>query len=215
MRLFAGVGVNFTKTRYSNGNFTLVSFSSVNNQGFATVNKTPYTISSTSRTVAPKINFGFDAFVNPNVQQFIFRAELSLSFVGANFRYPIITNSITTYDDYTFNQFTASLTPQLLFNVYNKDDFKFYIDGGIAFNLAAYSNNEITDPNTGAKDPNQHPYHLEPYWASFPLQVGAVLNKKIEISFTYNSFAVFTKYSDISVANQSFNLGVKLLLDSK
>ncbi|MDB5023954.1 MAG: hypothetical protein JWP78_1709 [Mucilaginibacter sp.] len=186
-RFFIGAGVNNTQTVYNYTNFATVP---------------------TSSTISPKIDLGYDVFVNPNIQKLILRADLSFSYISPRLVLPAAVNSHTN-DIYRFNQYTASIVPQLLFNFYNKDNFKVYIDAGVSFNLSAYSNTKIIDPNTGTKDPNEEPYHLESYWANFPLQIGVMLNKKMEFSFTYTGIASYTQYVFSSLSNRSASLGMR------
>jgi hypothetical protein len=186
-RFFIGVGVTNTQTVYHYTNFATVP---------------------TSSTISPKIDLGYDVFVNPNIQKLILRADLSLSYITPRLILPTSANS-NTNDIYRFNQYTVSMVPQLLYNFYNKDNFKVYIDVGVSFNFSSYSNSKIIDPNTGTKDPNEQPYHLEPYWANFPLQIGVMLNKKMEFSFTYTGIAPYTQYVYSSLSNRSASLGMR------
>jgi hypothetical protein len=185
-RLFTGIGLNYTEAQFYYGGYLYGSIFS-------------------SKTISPKLNFGADVFINPNVQQFALRAELSFSYINPKFNLP--------YGQvYTFNQYTASITPQILFNFYNKDTFKAYIDGGISFNFSAYTNDKITGQTNS--DLQKKPYDLEPYWANFPLQTGIIINKKIEAYFSYTAFAAYTKYTSLSVANRSMNVGIKYLFNT-
>lgn len=166
---------------------------------------------STSQT--PKISWGVDFFNNPRVQHLIFRVEVSASYITPRFNY----NSPSYNLLYEYNQYTASITPQVLVNLYNKDNFKIYIDGGWAFNFSAYSNNKSIgnyygDPTLGATTPVKNPYKLEPYWSNFPLQAGVVVNKRWEVFATYMPNAAYTKYTQLYASNQSLNLGVKWLM---
>lgn len=165
-----------------------------------------------SKTVAPKISWGMDFFNNPQVQHLIFRVEVSASYANPRFNY----TSSSYHLLYEYNQYTASVTPQILLNLYNKDNFKIYIDGGWAFNFSAYSNNKTvakyTDPTLGSVTPVNNPYKLESYWSNFPLQTGVVLNKRWEVFATYIPGAAYTKYEEIYAGNRSINLGVKWLM---
>jgi len=169
-----------------------------------------------STSVSPKINLGVDLFNNPNVQQFIFRAEFSLWYVMPRF------NSLTTINDapvnavYEFNQYTASITPQILINIYNTDNFKFYLDGGWAFNISKYTNDMATVKNQDAATTTYYtvkkPLDLSGFWSSFPLQAGVVINKKVEIYASYSFYAAYTKYESLSIANKTINAGFKFYL---
>jgi hypothetical protein len=194
-RFFAGLSINRTNTE---------------------VNEVYGSGTQNDITILPKINFGVDVFNNPNVQRLILRLELSLSYINPQFKYPETVGITTANQVYEFNQYTASLTPQILVNVYNKDNFKVYIDAGIAFNFSAYSNNKfsIVSTNDNAITPYtiEKPYKLEPSWADFPLQAGVTLNKKIELSVTYTGFAAYTKYNPFYASNQSTAIGIKYFL---
>jgi len=165
-----------------------------------------------SKTLAPKISWGMDFFNNPQVQLLIFRVEVSASYANPRYNYTSSSSNLL----YEYNQYTASVTPQILLNLYNKDNFKIYIDGGWAFNFSAYSNNKnftkYDDPTLGTTKPVNDPYKLELFWSNFPLQTGIVLNKKWEVFATYIPGAAYTKYDDIYASNQSINLGVKWLM---
>ncbi|HEY9002177.1 MAG TPA: hypothetical protein VIM89_12550 [Mucilaginibacter sp.] len=179
-RFFGGIGANYTQTEFFLVNYAVSSY-----------------------TTSPRLNAGFDIFVNPNVQQLILRAELSIYYVNPKFNLP--DGSV-----YTFRQYTAAFTPQILFNVYNKDAFKIYIDGGVSFNFSAYANDKIT--YTASNTVQNSPYQLEPYWANFPLQAGVIINKKLDFAFTYMGFAAYTKYTGLSVSNRTMGVGFKYLL---
>jgi len=199
VRIFAGLGVNDITTTYK---YVQSVVSTTNSNGTSTI----YNYASYHSTaIAPKINFGVDMFINPNIQQFIFRSELSFSYSNGLFNRTIqtVTGGDVTYN-YKFTQYTTSLTPQLLFNLYNTDKLKFYIDGGITLNLSSYGYNN-------AAEVDQNGLQLQPFWAYFPLQAGVVFNKKIEIYFTYTSGASFSDYTDFSVSNQYMCLGLKVL----
>jgi hypothetical protein len=195
-RLFAGLAINSTNTEVNDAN------------GFRGV--------QSSITTSPKIDAGIDIFGNPNVQSLIFRVEASFSYVTPRYYYPATVNSVKTNQVYSFNQYNTTITPQIILNVYNKDNFKVYIDGGIAFNLSGYSDDKIillnADPATVNAYSAQKPYVLATSWSDFPLQAGVVLNKKMEFSFTYTAFSAYTKYTDFSAANQIISLGVKYFL---
>jgi hypothetical protein len=175
-RLFAGIGINSTKTELHDGS-----------------TPSPNTFST---TLLPQISVGVDMFANPNVQQIIFRVELSFSETSPQF------NSSSQNRAYSFSQQTIAMTPQIVVNIYNKENFKFYLDCGMKFNFSSYD--------------NLQPTSLASPWANFPLQAGFVLNKKIEIAFTYIGYAGFTRYSsDFSLSNRTTGFGIKYLFGSK
>lgn len=201
IRLFAGAGGLYTRTRYKNTNFEVIGDYGANY----------YSVQSTSSSTSPMINFGLDMFINPNVQRLIFRTEVSVYSVNVKLYYPIPNQYPFVNDVLTFKQYTASLTPQLIFNIYNKDNFKVYIDGGVALNLSNYSNNRIKNSDNGANDPRILSYDLSNFWVGFPAQAGVVINKKIEVFLSYITYAKFSPHTTEFIDNQSTGLGIKYL----
>jgi hypothetical protein len=195
-RFFVGAGLNITtsQTDFANG------YDKVNN----------------STSLGPKIGVGIDFFNNPQVQKLIFRVELSASSAMPRFLYPVTVAAKPAEEVYEYNQYSATITPQILLNIYNKDDFKFYLDAGWSFNFSTYSNNKFTIKNAPAdvveQETIEKPFILEKYWSNFPLQIGVVLHKKIEIYGTYTPDAAYTKYSQFYASNKSIGIGVKLLM---
>ena len=157
-------------------------------------------------SIYPHVNAGFDLFNNPNVQQFMFRADFSL--FGATKRQYYYASSATSSALLSTDQYTFAITPQVIYNIYNTDKLKVYIDGGISLNFSAYSNSEFAGQPLDKSSLN-----LKTVWFSTPLQTGVVINKKWEAFFTYtpNSNIV----PDDGLSTSSFNLGVKFYLDSK
>jgi hypothetical protein len=205
VRLFAGLAANITKTKV-NG---------VNN-----INS-PQSYTGTT----PKINVGADFFGNAEVQKFIFRAELSFTTISPHYHFaadPGFGIPSTTVTDYKFNQRTFTVTPQVLYNIYNTAKLKVYLDGGVSFNLSSYSNHVLAATNTsiyGAVSSNtiNDPYKLSSFWPGFPIQAGVILNNHMEayLSFTaapnLNVARTAGNLTVEDVNNQSINVGVKYL----
>jgi hypothetical protein len=195
-RLFVGIALVNTDTKVNDvHNFTTTTV-------------------STYSSVTPKISLGVDLFSNPNVQQFIFRAELSFGYIRPQLPYPVTINTITTNEIYSFNQYTTSLTPQVIFNFYNKDDVKLYLGGGMGLNYSVYSNNKFrladANANNGTTAVPQ-PFNLSSLWVNFPVQAGVMFNRKAEISFGFAPYAYYTNNSNYYAANRYMSLGVKWL----
>jgi len=194
-RFFAGVSIGRTITEVSE----------------ITIAGLPRDILHGEAATSPRINFGVDFFDNPNVQRFVFRAEIALSYADPNYAYQIArVDGTSAHTTYSFNQFTVSIAPQVLFNFYNKDDFKVYIDAGLAFNFSSYTNNKFVIDQSDIAGP-----YLAPFWINFPLQAGMVLNKKTEVCLTYINKATFSRSSSFDANNQTVSLGVKFLFGKK
>jgi len=202
-RLFSGLGVNITNAKYEYYGYSKINSPESNN--IAILVENTYLSSSISRSVSPKFDFGIDLFANPNVQQSILRIEWSFSYMSAKFYYPVYVDfSTSTNYIFSFTQFSSTITPQLLFNIYNREKFKVYVDGGLGLNFSAYSNNSNMNPANGAKATS---YNLNSSWVSFPFQAGAVIKQRLEVSLSCSVYSAF----NYAVSNQSICLGGKYL----
>jgi len=196
IRFFAGVSIGRTITEVSE----------------ITIAGLPTNIVYDHAAISPRLNLGVDFFDNSNVQRFVFRSEMAFSYVNPKYAYQVNrVDGTIAHATYVFNQYTASIAPQILFNFFNKDDFKIYVDAGAAFNFSLYTNNKFAVEETS----DTNPYTLAPFWLSFPLQTGMVLNKKIEVCLTYITKASYSRYSSFDANNQTVSLGVKFLFGKK
>jgi hypothetical protein len=164
-------------------------------------------VTGSSHSELPQVSIGFDMFDNPNVQQLIFRTSLSISYINAKVTYTSLEslNGILTFD-----QINTAIAPQIIYNVYNSDNFKVYISGGASLNFSAYSNTEFS--GLGSNGINSSSFNFSTFWVSMPLQTGVIVNKKWEASFTYAPYTKITPNSYNKSSSESFGLGVKFFL---
>ncbi|MEN0052251.1 MAG: outer membrane beta-barrel protein [Mucilaginibacter sp.] len=155
-----------------------------------------------STTLFPRVNVGLNVYANPNVGKFIFRLEAA--FTGNKFKTtesyyaPALTHTV---DQYNF-----SLIPQVIYNFYNADNFKFYGGAGFSINISSYkgSNLTVTDPTTGLKNT----FKPATMWGAFPIKTGIVLQKKIDLYAAYIPTAYFTDDSSYSMGVTSIQIGI-------
>jgi len=151
---FAGLGGNYTM---SQSNFTA-------SQGF----------SSSSNAGAPVLTAGMNVFGNPLVQKFIFRLSLSYSNIDLNFTGSAGSLKLT--------QKNITLTPEVIYNIYNTDALKYFITGGA--NLIISNSNGPIDAKNAV---NLTPDTFSPSWLGLTFKTGVTLNKKIEIYAMFNA----------------------------
>ncbi len=199
--LFVGLALNYN---------TLTDVNSINGTNEA----------ATSTTVSPKVSVGFDFFDNQEVQQFVFRVELTLGYINPRFNYPVTVNSSPATLSYQYSQFTTSIVPQLLYNIYNKPNLKVFIGTGMSFNISAYPVNKFTlnsnDPNTNSAAAQQNPEQLQTLWTTVPLQGGITINRKVQLFYIYNiTFSSYLHYVRDNFSNHSMDFGVKYIFGGK
>ncbi len=137
----------------------------------------------------PRVSFGINAYANPEVGRLVFKGEIALS-----------ANAYKTYFNQYFysnnksyislNQYTVSLDPQVLYNIYNSERFKFYLEAGVSLNFSKYNNNNLY--SAGGTDPEPNFIELTNSWFTVPLSAGVTLNNKIGIYVSYIIPSVFS-----------------------
>jgi len=157
----------------------------------------------------PRIAIGINAYTNPDIGRLVFRGEIAVQ--ASNFK--------TYYNEYmyssarsyfTVNQKTISFNPNVLYNIYNSDRFKFYLEGGISANFSKYDN--IASYNGQYKETQSSNIIYASNWFSFPLSTGIILNKKIGIFVTYT---VPTAITGASYRYNSTQLGINYIFEHR
>jgi len=162
--------------------------------------------------------FGFDTFINRNVQKIVFRVELALTAGNYNFRKTEKTETGYNELSYKVSQQTASLAPQLLYNLYNKDTFKAYVGVGAILNYSNYTKNKYTNQYINpANNTQDKPVEINNYlkfespWAYYTLRTGVVLHNKYEVALSYQPPADITRYMTYAVEYSSWAIGFNYL----
>lgn len=167
----------------------------------------------------PRVAFGFDAFLNRNAQKTVLRLEVGLTNSNYHMRAEKHTGGGGYYDlSYKITQQTASLTPQILYNLYNKDGFKLYVGGGVGFNYSNYSRNtcrsQYLNPTFNIKrEPTEEDDYkkLVAVWSSYAVRAGIIMKSKYEIYAMYLTPGSLTRYVYADFTVSSLNAGVNYL----
>jgi hypothetical protein len=144
----------------------------------------PFYNAPNNDAVWPTLSVGANIYTNSNVRQFAFRVEVLFtknaykSMVDVYYNQPEKPKS-----DYRFDQYIAAFYPQILYNIYNTNKLKFYLDMGLAFNLSKNTGNTFRNNFNGESSTNY--LSLNTYWITYPVKVGFVLNRKFDISVSY------------------------------
>jgi hypothetical protein len=171
-----------------------------------------------SNSVLPKINAGVDVYINKNVGRWLFRAELSLMANKASFMYN--ENDATSSSTYKlkFDQYIVSLNPQMVYNLYNTNKFKFYLAAGLAIdgNVCTSKQNSVDHANGSVVTSGTitFPKPVSVFY-NITTKAGAVLNNKLEIYAGYNPSTTMTNYILYSMNLTSYQVGVNFLFGKK
>lgn len=195
-RWFAGAGVNYSQSKF-NG---IIDFANA----------------PASSSVFPKIDGGIDFLFNKDIQKFYFRVEVLFTVNGP---YTFITYNVGGSGGIVtlkFKQYNTSVIPQFVYNLYNRDKLKVFIDAGIAYNFAAYNDYRtiIAYNSFSTATLDKYPELLKSYY-SIPIKAGIVLNKKIEIYACYAPYSRITDYVQFDNSITSYQAGINYLFGGK
>ena len=193
-RFFAGTGVMISRPVYAQGGvFT----------GAAATSKT---------SVFPMLSAGVDLLSNPVIGKMVYRLEGSF-FMSKN---EINDNDAASQWEiwrHSFDQYTITLAPQVIYNIYNGSRLKFFVGGGISANYSIYKNNTLTKkqksfPEIRVED---NPVKFEQFNLSVPFTAGIVLHKKVELSVGYTLPNSLTRYDPYTIRAHRYKAGINYL----
>jgi hypothetical protein len=176
---------------------------------------------SNPASVMPRLAVGFDVFRNKYTQQFYLRMELAATSTNYHLENKV-SNRNGYYNTYSYKvkQQTASLSPQLVYTLFNRGNFKHYLGLAASINLANYPENihriesYYNDGEArGAPAINEIRLPLKSFWHSYSIRTGVIILKKLEFTALYSPPTPLSEFSPISIKQQSFAVGVNYLLN--
>jgi len=126
------------KTDRTGSQFFIGTGANVTQYTFSKINL-PETKGASVSSAFPFLNAGIDLFFNKDIKKLVFRAEVSATASKLSYSTPENVNGYSL----SFNQLSASISPQMLYNFYNKPDFKLYLGAGVAYSMNTYSNHHF------------------------------------------------------------------------
>jgi hypothetical protein len=134
-------------------------------------------------SITPAFTVGVDQFIKPAIGKVILRGELSFHMD----RLHGTSKSSNTEYNYTLKRNTLGISMSMLTNLYNTESFKFFIGAGGGLDISSCpENNNYATGNSDSKTQSFSP-DFRTYFISLSGRIGCVLNKRIEISFVYNT----------------------------
>ncbi|MEX8546803.1 MAG: hypothetical protein V5804_04300 [Mucilaginibacter sp.] len=193
---FAGIGASYSTLKFTN-------LPALVSPGINKNNLLPYA------------TVGVDIYPNKITQKLLFK--LQASFVPDQHELfssiPDYNNDITT-TSLKFKQYTISILPQIVYNFYSRNNLKIYVGTGASVNLSFYNNYKyiVTYKSAFTNSTNSTKYpQFDSLWLSFPINVGIVLNNRIDIGFYYFIPSSITNYAGITGDITSYRAGISYL----
>ena len=198
-RFFAGLSVNQSQIKYS-GDHKMAEGSVTNKS-----------------QILPGISLGVDAFRNKNVQKLILRLEAKVSLADASVSRDYKTYSSSYRIVHNLKYLNLSITPQLIYNLYNRAQFKAFIGGGLSVNYIKVSKNDYFEKDLGpyTNYTLSREIDLNKYIYSFPVRLGTVVNKKFELYLSHTFPMPLDNYVNYSIAIPETAVGINYLFNKK
>ena len=163
-RLFVGAGV---------------SFNTITLSGITPL----YNSNGSHSSIGAKFSAGINLYPVPAVGKSVIRLEATYTSASFSTSGNLYFSEPAIKANYSLGLHIISIIPQFQVNLYNSNALKFYVDAGVGFNFAQYSDNAIYDSVTKLTYSNY--FGTNKHWFSVPVKAGVILNRNIEISLDY------------------------------
>jgi hypothetical protein len=160
-------------------------------------------------SILPVIDAGLIFYGNPSTKRLFFKFGFSVAENQFNSSY---NNQIYPYVPvtYKFTQLAIGFTPQLCYNFYNAESFKFYMSAGFSFIYSSYSNQAFKSSQTDIISEND-PFLFNKTQSTEVIGTGFIINQKWNINCQY-VFPANTTYSPFYTLNESrASLGINYI----
>jgi hypothetical protein len=164
-----------------------------------------------STSGAPKITAGADLVINPAVGHLVFRIELAYSM--NNYTFDDISDPLYNIADPQLNsirvkQNVISITPQIIYNIYNGEGLKVFVDLGYCLNIMSYPPNQFTQSGGSITTGYNIIFDSKSNYSAFQLKAGVVIAKRFEIYGAYFPKANLSGALDYSNDITSYQAGL-------
>jgi hypothetical protein len=162
---------------------------------------------TSSSTIAPDFNFGFDFYLNPAVKRTILRLEADYTWQ----KFTFAGNDYDSYTDYSYvatqnlTQHIFSISGSIFFSVHNSKNLRIFLGPSIRDNICSYPDNfyliTVARASTSTIVAHQSDNNYGDWkknWFSFPANFGVLFKQKYEVNV-----------SVIAPTTLSFGLDVK------
>ncbi|HTD38976.1 MAG TPA: hypothetical protein VK671_00045, partial [Mucilaginibacter sp.] len=204
---------DFKKSNGSKGSiFNVFVGAGVNIVNTSTVTGSPYYNaggrSQTSYGAAG--SFGINFFANPNTRQLQLRVEAGIARSKYNWLY---NSKVSPYIPFraSFDKTAFSITPQVLYNFYNAENFKVYGDVGLELSFYNFSNAYLgsqSQPNSASDIEENNPYFFNKTDNSFLFKMGVQIHKNWGIFAQYTSGVAITQGGYFQMSSTCEQIGL-------
>lgn len=175
-----------------------------------------------STSGSPKVSIGVDAITNPDVGHLVFRMELGYAVNHFNENAqpnPLYNLAEPTVTSLKLKQNVIFITPQIIYNIYNANSLKVFLDLGYSFNVVSYQSVYITTEylfgkpvSSSSQTDNTNSGNFKGNYSAVQLKAGVVFGKRIEIYGAWFTGAEITNSLNYTTNLSSYQLGLNLFI---
>jgi hypothetical protein len=184
----------------------------------AGVNITPFSVgggvaeagASSKTSIMPFVTRGINIFANAATQKVNFRLEAG---IGANRYTDAYTSKVSPYDNLKFNftEINLSVSPQILYNLYNQPEFKFYGSLGGIVTYNKYVDKQFSNADGTQTSLLVQPFFFKAVQASGIAKAGFVIKNKFDIYVSYITRQDLNKDDYFTVSKTTVQTGINFL----
>ncbi|MBK0377674.1 hypothetical protein [Mucilaginibacter segetis] len=190
--LYGGLGINALHTE-PHGNYKAAG-------------GMPYT------SFLPRVTLGLNTFVNPNTQKLLFTTEVSLNMGKYK---SVYNNKVYPYlgINYGFDQFIVSLSPQVSYNFYNSENFKFFATIGWDLSYCTYYNKRYVGQDDVKVNYGLPLFYFHNWTNSAMFKGGFLISKRIQVYAEYVKGEYITYDPYFNLTQSEFKTGVNYFFE--
>ncbi|OKS87999.1 hypothetical protein [Mucilaginibacter polytrichastri] len=158
-------------------------------------------------SVMPMITAGIDIIANPATSRFFFRVEAAITQDKFKEAFPNATSPYYPLD-YSFSLIGVSIIPQFVYNAYNTENFKLYLSPGVQIAFLSEKDAHYNQINGGTITPIDPLLVFNTVAATVALKAGAKINKRFDISGSYQLPTTLTRARNGKIDLNSIFIGV-------
>ncbi|MFB9843460.1 outer membrane protein [Mucilaginibacter ginsenosidivorans] len=165
----------------------------------------------------PQGSLGINLFANPATKKLQFRIELGVA--DAKYK-SLYTGKVSPYapTEISYNNLALSGSVQVLYNFYNRDNFKVFAGGGVAFYSFSYSNVYFGSQNhdgSQALIAANNPFVFEKGDNAFIFRAGIQFTKNLVVTGSYQTPVSNTNGGYFELSSTTAQVGINYLFEFK
>ncbi|MBS1521024.1 MAG: hypothetical protein JST50_08515 [Bacteroidetes bacterium] len=158
----------------------------------------------------PAASLGINLFANPSTRQLQFRIEAGVALSKYNYSYDL---KVSPYGPFrtSFNEAEFSISPQIIYNFYNTDDFKFYAGVGVTFSEYSFSNAYFgpqNQSNSASNISDTNPFYFHKRDDTFLFKLGAQIQKNWGVFGQYSSGVAVEEGGYFAMSSKVIRVGL-------